>query len=116
MTQFSALIVEDEATIAELVATMLEAHGVRATISGGVTDAMRQIDGQAFSLVLVDLTLPDGEPDAFIAAARAHGSHVIVMSGDPDRLAGYAPLPLLEKPFRMKTLLEQVRQLLPLAG
>ncbi|GAB6966257.1 hypothetical protein JCM25156A_02940 [Komagataeibacter kakiaceti JCM 25156] len=116
MTQFSALIVEDEATIAELVATMLEAHGIRPTISNGVTDAMRQIDGQTFSLVLVDLTLPDGGPDALIAAARARGSHVIIMSGDPDRLAGYAPLPRLEKPFRMKALLEQVRQVLPLAG
>lgn len=35
------------------------------------------------------------------------------MSGDPDRLAHYAPLPLLEKPFRMKALLEQVRQAMP---
>lgn len=116
MTQFSALIVEDEATIAELVATMLGTQGISTTISSGVTDAMRQVEGHAFSLVLVDLTLPDGAPDDLIATARARGSHIIVMSGDPDRLAGYAPLCLLEKPFRMKALMEQVRQFLPLAG
>lgn len=115
MTQISALIVEDEATIADLVATMLEANGIHATISPDVADALRRIGDMRFTLALVDLTLPDGDPDGFIAAAQAQGCHVIVMSGDPDRLAGYAPLPLLEKPFRMKALLEQVRQVAPAA-
>lgn len=115
MTQISALIVEDEATIAELVATMLDTQGIRATISHDVAGAMQRIKDGDFSLVLVDLTLPDGNPDGFIATAQKRGCHVIVMSGDPDRLAGYAPLPLLEKPFRMKTLLEQVRQVAPAA-
>ena len=113
MTQISALIVEDEATIAELVATMLDTQGIHATISHDVADAMKRIENDAFSLALVDLTLPDGTPDGFIDAAQARGCQVIVMSGDPDRLAGYAPLPLLEKPFRMKTLLEQVRLAAP---
>ena len=113
MTQISALIVEDEATIAELVATMLDTQGIHATISQNVADAMQRIENGDFSLALVDLTLPDGDPDALIATAQAQGCHVIVMSGDPDRLAGYAPLPLLEKPFRMKALLEQVRQVAP---
>ncbi|ATU72363.1 response regulator receiver protein [Gluconacetobacter sp. SXCC-1] len=113
MTQISALIVEDEATIAELVATMLETQGIAATISPSVADAMHRIETTAYTLALVDLTLPDGEPDAFIQATRARGSQVIAMSGDPDRLASYAPLPLLEKPFRMKALLEQVRQAVP---
>lgn len=114
MTQTaSALIVEDEATIAELVATMLGTHGINATISPSVADAMRQMETGSFGLALVDLTLPDGEPDALIAAARARDCPIIVMSGDPDRLAGYAPLPLLEKPFRMKVLLDQVRLALP---
>lgn len=115
MTARTALIVEDEAMIAELVATMLESDGITATICPSVAEAMHQLETRPCALALVDLTLPDGEPDAFIAAARARGSHVIVMSGDPDRLARYAPLPLLEKPFRMKAMLEQVRQALPVA-
>ncbi|WNM07936.1 response regulator [Komagataeibacter nataicola] len=98
MTARTALIVEDEAMIAELVATMLESDGITATICPSVAEAMRQLEARPCALALVDLTLPDGDPDAFIAAARARGSHVIVMSGDPDRLAGYAPCPCWKNP------------------
>ncbi|MBV1832989.1 response regulator transcription factor [Novacetimonas pomaceti] len=102
------LVVEDEDMIANLLLTVLEASGFQVTTCADTASAMTQLAHGTFDATLVDLTLPDGPPDRVIDALRARNVPVIVISGDPDRLARYPDLPALSKPFRMKALLARL--------
>ncbi len=54
------LLVEDHEHMARLTRRLLEAEGFEVATAGTFTDALALLRGQAFDLVLSDLTLPDG--------------------------------------------------------
>ncbi|WP_323990771.1 response regulator [Nguyenibacter sp. L1] len=110
------LLVEDESAIAELIRTALDAAGLRVTACPGVQTAGRAL-GQAgkdrIDLAILDLTLPDGPPDPLARRLDDAGIPVIAISGDPDRLTAFPVAYRLEKPFRIRALMELVTTALP---
>lgn len=106
------LLVEDESAIAELIRTALEASGLRVTACPGVQPALNIVEQGPIALALIDLSLPDGPPDRLIDHLKAGNIPMIAISGDPARLATFTPGPTLEKPFRVRALLDQVRTIL----
>jgi hypothetical protein len=64
--------------------------------------------------MLLDCTLPGGVDDALIPEADRKGTVVVLMSGDPGRMAKLTeqPRPFVLKPFTLTGLLETVRGIL----
>ncbi|GBR09002.1 hypothetical protein GLI01_18510 [Gluconacetobacter liquefaciens] len=106
------LLVEDESTIADLICTALEASDLRVTACASVEAALDAMERGAIDLAILDLSLPDGPPDRLVARLKTASVPVIAISGDPARLAAFAPGPTLEKPFRVRALLDLVRSAL----
>ncbi|MBB2206640.1 DNA-binding transcriptional response regulator [Gluconacetobacter takamatsuzukensis] len=102
------LLVEDESAIADLICTALEASDLRVTACAGVQPALETVELGPIALAIVDLSLPDGPPDRLIARLKAGGVPLIAISGDPAGLAALAPIPTLEKPFRIRALMDLV--------
>jgi len=80
------LVVDDEADIRELLDMTLARMGLAADCAATVADATRLLGGNAYSLCLTDMRLPDGDglglvrliaerhPDLPVAVITAHGS------------------------------------------
>ena len=64
-------------------------------------------------LLIADSVLRGGNGDDVAEAAGRRGMPVIMMSGDPTRIAWLSVGPLPFQPFRAAQLLRLVRQLLP---
>ena len=62
--RLGALIVEDDADLAEVLAATLEGHGVTSQVVGDVADALRTLQTESPELIVLDLHLPgsDGRP------------------------------------------------------
>ncbi len=82
----SALVIDDEPDICELVSMTLETMGITTTSVGTVSDARAKLASQEFSVCLTDMRLPDGDgldlvrwmqvnvPTLPVAMITAHGS------------------------------------------
>jgi CheY-like chemotaxis protein len=64
------LIVDDEPEIASTLREFLAGVGYRADVSGSIAAARRALGAQTFAMVLVDLTLPDGNGLDLMLEAR----------------------------------------------
>nr|WP_275943738.1 response regulator [Gluconacetobacter tumulisoli] len=107
-------MVEDESAIAALIETALDGSGFRVTTCAGVHAAEQALDRGPVDLAILDLTLPDGPPDELIGRLARLPVPMIAISGDPARLARFTAGQTLEKPFRIRALMDQVRaSLLP---
>ena len=60
MADSTALIVDDEEDIRELVSLSLAPLGIRVTGAGSVTEARRELQRGAFDVCITDMRLPDG--------------------------------------------------------
>jgi len=86
MANRTALIVDDEPDIRELLSITLSRLDLDVTGAGGLADAIMQLQQGTFSFCLTDMRLPDGDgldlinhvqehcPDLPIAVITAHGS------------------------------------------
>ncbi len=86
MTQRTALIVDDEPDIRELLVLTLSRLGLRVDTAANVTDARRFLDEEPYAFCLSDMRLPDGtglelvehvsrhHPEVPIAIITAYGS------------------------------------------
>jgi two-component system, OmpR family, response regulator len=102
------LLVEDDPDLLSLLTEVLEDEGYR------VTAASRR-DQADVDLLVADSVLRGGSGDDVAKSASRRGLPIIMMSGEPDRIARLTggPLPFLQKPFRATALVRLVRQLLP---
>lgn len=73
------LIVEDDAIATEVEREALAREGIGAHSVGSVGEALSALATTAFSAVLLDYSLPDGDPWPVIAAARAKTPRVPVI-------------------------------------
>jgi DNA-binding response OmpR family regulator len=107
------LIVEDEPLVSEIIAAALE-DTYTTTVVDTAEKAIEQLRTGAFRLMLLDCTLPDGSEVELVPEADQAGTAVILMSGDPARMAGLTdrPRPFLQKPFSLSGLLEAVEKVL----
>ena len=117
------LLVEDDDTLAAIVARHLTAHGLTTETASSAEEAERRLAaGFRPAVILLDINLP-GETgwsllrgSAFAAAGRPA---VIVVSATripSSRLRSFGVAGYLPKPFAMETLLETVRRHLDAAA
>src|SRR3954462_11378213 len=113
------LVVEDEARIAELLASALGRAGFAVDAVGTAADAREALALTAYDAAILDLGLPDGDGLALLAGLRRRGSAVPVLvltarDAVEDRVAGLdtGADDYLVKPFAFAELLARLRALL----
>lgn len=111
------LLVEDDPVLASLLSRTLSRHGyVVETYSAGAPALARFTAGSdRFCAAVIDLTLPDGRGEEWIARLRSvvSGIPVVAISGLPDMSLPVAPgTAFLAKPFQTAALLAVLDQLL----
>jgi DNA-binding response OmpR family regulator len=112
-------IVDDSDHVTHALRVLFEATQYRVSISGSVADAIAGERGDPSDVLLLDLTLPDGDGLEILDRLREHGAAIpptLVLTGhDDDAIrerclrAGCARL--LVKPVPIQELLAQVRAL-----
>jgi DNA-binding response OmpR family regulator len=113
-----ALIVEDDATIADFVARGLREAGFAVDVSGDGEEALERTRQQAYDVAIVDLMLPKRDGLAVIDEMRKHGigTPVLILSARrsvDDRVKGLQAGgdDYLTKPFAFAELLARVQAL-----
>jgi CheY-like chemotaxis protein len=122
------LIVEDDFSIRQVIAEVLEEEGYRTASTANGREALaylelrHQVRRQLPGLILTDLAMPymDGRTllEALTQTPALAAIPVLVMTGDPELAVGLPPVSaVLEKPLvDLKLLLDLVRSLLPTSG
>ena len=72
------LLIEDDAAVAEYLTAFLEREGFAVVIAADLASARQSLSSD-FTLVLLDLTLPDGTGDKFIPEIRQHSPSVPIL-------------------------------------
>ena len=121
----SALIVDDEPEVAQLLADGLQALGFDCEIADGGERARAQLRQRDYDAILCDLRMPDMDGPAlfaWIASAKPHlMTHTAFVTGDTLGAAAWAFLaqsgrPVLEKPFLPSELRRLITELGKSAG
>ena len=109
------LLVEDDPDLLSLLTEVLEDEGYRVSGASRRQQARAALRKGDVDLLIADSVLRGGNGDDVAKAAGQRGLPIIMMSGEPERIAWLSggPLPFLPKPFRAAALLRLVRQLLP---
>lgn len=111
------LIVEDDPLVSEVIAAAL-GDTYPTTVAETAEAAMVLLRSREFRLMLLDCTLPGGMDTELVPEADRLGTAVVLMSGDPERVASLTdrPRPFLLKPFTLGTLLDTVKTELASTG
>ena len=116
------LLVEDDDTIASGLRYALEQEGYSLTLAATVADALAALKQHSFTLLLIDLGLPDGSGfDVCRAARRAEDAAVIFLTAHDDELSTVMGLDMgaddyVFKPFRIRELQSRIRAVLRRKG
>jgi len=109
------LVVEDEASIQEIISLYLRRAGYKVKAVGDGQQALEMIDQQTFDLVILDLMLPHVDGWEITRQLRASGSIPIIMltarREESDRIAGLemGADDYVIKPFSPQELVSRVR-------
>jgi PAS domain S-box-containing protein len=113
------LVVEDEPAVGRLVRTALRRHGYRVILAANGVEALEvwREAGEEVDLLLTDMVMPEGIGGRELAGrlrAQRPTLKVLFTSGySPDMLGtdrgAEEPLPFLQKPYQVATLLKAVR-------
>ncbi|MCC7316480.1 MAG: response regulator transcription factor [Planctomycetes bacterium] len=113
------LIIEDEPTLRDTLATTLSSHGYRVTTSGNADHLVDQVNDDRPDLVVLDVMLPGIDGMSACRALRTAGSDIPVLmltarSGDLDKIVGLesGADDYVTKPFSTGELIARVRALL----
>ena len=109
------LLVEDDHDLLLLLTEVLEDEGYRVTAASRRDQARAALRKGNVDLLIADSVLRGGNGDDVAKAAGRRGLPIIMMSGEPGRMARLSrgPVPFLPKPFRAAALVRLVRQVLP---
>jgi two-component system OmpR family response regulator len=117
------LVVDDEATILELLSGSLRLAGFEVVTAASGTAAVRAATASRPDLVLLDVMLPDGDGFEALRRIRSGGSDVPVIfltarDEVPDRVKGFAVGgdDYVTKPFSLEELLGRIRAVLKRTG
>jgi len=117
----SVLVVDDEPVIRKVARLALTGAGFTVAEAGDAAGAVEAVRAAArpFDLVMLDLTLPDGDGTSVIPAVRAHApqTRVLLVSGGGETdAAALGADGFLAKPFTKSSLLIAVQLALVTAG
>jgi len=107
------LVVEDEATLRQVISRNLEARGHAVRGAETATEALRHLTDWRPDLMLLDINLPDRSGWDVLRELRERGMQVatVIVSAvrvSPARLEEFRPLAYLPKPFPLDALLRLV--------
>jgi len=111
------LVVDDDPVVLKSCRRVLEEEGFLVTLAGSVKEALEKLVGQSFSLLLVDLKMP--EEDGLFLMERLRekriDSPILVMSGYPteetiSRSKAFGARHFIAKPFTPDELLEAIHK------
>jgi DNA-binding response OmpR family regulator len=110
------LLVEDEPNIASIIIFKLEREGYQVRWEAGARSVLETADATRPDLVLLDSTLPDGDPFVLLAAL-VPGRPVVMLtefrdSETPRRARVAGAVATVEKPFKPTQLARLVGQLI----
>jgi DNA-binding NtrC family response regulator len=121
MPRGSVLIVDDEASILGTLKKALSLEGYSADVAGSIALAEERLGRKDYDLVLLDLSLPDGDGLALLERIRGRDDdvYVIMMSGHGTidaavRATRLGALDFLEKPLSTDRLLVMLENALRL--
>lgn len=113
------LMADDDATARDLVKRALESEGHSVTVTQDGLEALEELIGTPFDLLVTDVHMPglDGLTLAERAARVSPKLGVLMMSGFPEELTKakslkLAKLAVLSKPFTLEQVKSAVRSLL----
>lgn len=115
------LVVEDEPTVARLIADVLEDEGFQVDVQLDGREALQQADRETYDLVICDMKMPglDGQHfyQALVQAGNPLSKRFLFVTGDvvaqhTQQFLERHQLPHVAKPFRMEELKDSVRRLL----
>ncbi len=118
MAQPRILLVEDERSIAEPFARMLEREGFTAIVAGTAAGAIELFDREPPDLVLLDLNLPDGDGRDVARELRSRSRVPIIMltarGTETDRVVGLeiGADDYVVKPFSAAEVIARIRAVL----
>ena len=112
------LLVEDDGQIASYLGELLRAEGFDTQIAGSKKEAGECLLAQDFDLVLLDVSLPDGNGFSICAEVkREYEIPVIFLTASGDEYSVVAGLDMgaddyIAKPFRPRELISRIRSVL----
>ena len=105
----AVLVVDDEAMVLEVVASMLEDLGCEVTTAFNATDALAKLrNDDRIEVLITDINMPGmtGYQLAKAAAEMRHGLRVLMLSGRESDSHGF---PMIRKPFMQEDLLRVMK-------
>ena len=111
-------LLEDDAAIGMGLSYALENEGYKTTLAKTVSEALKLVEEKAFSLYILDLTLPDGSGyDVCKAIRQKTDAPVLFLTAYDDEVNVVMGLELgaddyISKPFRIKELLARMKSVL----
>src|SRR5580658_8759564 len=113
------LVVDDEATILELLSGSLRLAGFEVVTAASGAEAVRAAASSRPDLILLDVMMPDGDGFEALRRIRSGGAEVPVIfltarDEEPDRVTGFAAGAddYVTKPFSLNELLGRIRAVL----
>lgn len=112
------LIVDDDKDLSFIISEMLESYGYRVTCTESCDSAFSLLSSEKFSLVLLDINLPDGTGFEICSELRRVSEVPVIFASartsENDRINGFdiGGDDYLPKPYSMKELLSRVNALI----
>lgn len=119
---YKILLVEDDKNISKNLSLLLSSEGYGITVASTQKNAIEAIEGSQFDLLLLDISLPDGNGYSICTAAKhRYGIPVIFLTASDDELSVVTGLDLgaddyITKPFRPLELLSRIKSVLRRSG
>ena len=121
MTMPKILIVEDDITIIRTLEAYLLSEGFETVSVSGEQKALAAIENENTDLLLLDISLTEGNGFAVCEAAKEHGLPVIFLTASGDENSVVRGLDMgaddyIAKPFRPRELVSRIRSVLRRSG
>lgn len=115
---YQILIVEDDITIINMLSDFLRKEGFQTDSANGMSQAMELLETKEFDLVLIDISLKDGNGYGVCHVVKAKKDiPVIFVSASTDEYSVVTGLDMgaddyISKPFRPKELVSRIKSVL----
>lgn len=112
LSSASLLIIEDQPEICDLIELSLLDKVEKIYVAHSMSEACFLQSQYRFDIAIVDSCLPDGDPYPLVKELLLQQCKILLMSGnfELNQRLTQLPLPKMEKPFRLHTLIQSVEQ------